>query len=68
MFVQQEREVGSVVEHLNFVFDVAAAAVVVVVVVVVVVKEPQLFEMDLMVLEYPPVDSLVNHNKDDHVK
>jgi len=62
MFVQQEREVGSVVEHLNFVFDVAAA------VVVVVVKEPQPFEMDLMVLEYPPVDSLVNHNKDDHVK
>jgi hypothetical protein len=66
MFVQQEREVGSVVEHLNFVFDVAAA--VVVVVVAVVVKEPQPFEMDLMVLEYPPVDSLVDHNKDDHVK
>jgi hypothetical protein len=61
--VRQEVADDNVVEGLNF-----ACAVMTVAVVVVVVREHQLFEMDLVVLEYLSIDSLVNHNKDDHVK
>ncbi len=65
MTVQQEVEDENAVEGLNF---ACAVMIVVAVVVVVVAKEHQLFEMDLVVLEYLLIDSLVDHNKDDHVE